>query len=293
MPPKTFLFGITVIAVIIIIAGVSWTFFNNPPALSPTPSATPQITPLPALTPAPSGTPEVLYTPSPSPSAVPSPQEQVRDSTMIYIKATHPETAPIMTSLSWSSGRLDTGLVGAETIIFYSGGWTVTLQYPVNADPAYTITANYTGGDVFVIWQGTYQSGMFADENYASVNLATPGPSPSPSPSPLSTQERARDAVMAFISISHNETTQYMYTLDWTGGRVITGLIGAEKYQYLSNGWNVTMQYPVVPNPLYTMSVTYISLVSQIFPEKPIVEWQGTWQNGTVTEKAGTYKFTP
>jgi hypothetical protein len=282
MPPKTFLFGITVIAVVIIIAGVSWTLVSNKPSPTPSPSPTQQITPYPVLTPAPStpafptstGNPDTLNgtTSVPSTTQMPSPQDQIRDAAMIYIKYNHPETAPIITNASWSTGKLETGLVGSETIIYYDGGWTVTVQYPVVPNPVYTVTANYTVGDVYVVWQATYDAGAFKDESYASVNLhtsSTATPTPSPSSSPLSTQEQARDAIMGYLRTNHNETAVYMQNLAWTGGRATpAGIVGAETYTYLSNGWNITMQYPVYPNPLYTVTAKYVSPVSQVFPEK-------------------------
>jgi hypothetical protein len=78
-----------------------------------------------------------------------------------------------------------------------------------------------------------------------------------------------------------------MQSLNWTGGRVDRGLIvGAELYTYISGGWNVTMTYPVYPNPIYTVTADYSS-PSLGIPYRVI--WEGTWQNGTITETSYTF----
>jgi hypothetical protein len=47
----------------------------------------------------------------------------------------------------------------------------------------------------------------------------------------------------------------------------------------------VTIQYPVVLNPIYTVNATYSSPANVGNP----ITWQGTLQNGTVTETAYTF----
>ena len=110
---------------------------------------------------------------------------------------------------------------------------------------------------------------------------------PTATPSPL-TQEQVRDAVMNSIKIYHNETTQFMQNLTWTGGKVDTGLVGAEKYVYTTlkpvpgaAGWTVTLDYPVVPNPTYTVTANY----TQSGVQSPYsIVWTGTSQNGNITQ---------
>ncbi len=193
-----------------------------------------------------------------------------------------------MTNAAWTGGRVDTTILGSETYIYSSAGWTVTIEYPVVPDPKYTITANYSANNLFVFWQGTDQSGTFTETNYAFSGLV----SPTPSPTQLSTQEQVRDAIMLFIRTSHNETAPYMQMQAWTGGRATSAdMLGSETYSYLSHGWDVTMRFPVTPNPIYNINATYVSPVSQYFPEKAIVSWQGTWQNGTIVET--NYAYSP
>jgi hypothetical protein len=99
----------------------------------------------------------------------------------------------------------------------------------------------------------------------------------------ISTQELARDVVMAYIKNSHPETGQFMKSLAWTGGRENSKLLGAETYVYQSQGWNVTIYYIVVANPVYSLTVDYSTAPNE--PSMPYrVIWQGTWKNGCVTE---------
>ena len=208
-------------------------------------------------------------------------QEQVRDATMAYIETNHPETAQLMIDLSWTGGRQETGLLGAETYIYNSTSWIVTIHYPVVQNPIYSVNASFCGTELSVDWQGTYEGGAIAETSYVASNLSV-----------LSTQEQVRDAIMVYIEANHNETTQYMQSLSWTGGRATPAmLVGSETYIYQTIGWNVTMQYPVVLDPTYTVTAKYTSPVSQITPEQIIVDWQGIWQNGTITETG--YVFNP
>ncbi len=271
---RTLIYGIAIVLVIVIVGGyVGYTFVNsNQPnsTSSPSPQASPT---LPA---------EV------SPSPEPSTQEQVRDAALAYIEANHPEAAQFMQSLSWSGGRIETGLVGAENYVYTtltsalgSAGWTVTLSYPVVPNPIYTVTANYTQTGVQnpaeISWNGTWQGGTITETNYISnVNSA-----------PV-LQEQVRDDVMSYIQAIHVETGQFMQNLQWTGGIVDTGLVGSVQYVYttvhgmLGGGWwTVVLHNPVVPNPVYTVTVNY----TQTGVQTPYnVFWNGTWQDDSITE---------
>jgi hypothetical protein len=92
------------------------------------------------------------------------------------------------------------------------------------------------------------------------------------------TQEQVRDATMTYVRINHPETAQCMKSLSWTGGNITPkGVVGGATYSCTSDGWNVTMQYPVVPNALYSITANYVAPSAH-------VACQGTWQNGTITE---------
>jgi hypothetical protein len=107
-------------------------------------------------------------------------------------------------------------------------------------------------------------------------------PTPTPSPPELTTQERIRDSVMNYIKSNHPETAQFMKDLVWTGGRVTPpNILGAEKFMYYSQGWNVTIDYHLVPNAIYNIvadySAPYIGIPYRII-------WNGTWQNEVIIE---------
>jgi hypothetical protein len=211
-----------------------------------------------------------------------APQEQARDDVMIYIRTHHVETAQFMTSLTWTGGRINTGLLGAEKYVYNSNGWTVSIQYPVVLNPIYTINATYispvseiTPEQAIFAWQGTWQKGSINETSFTNAQLLT--------------QEQVRDAAMNYIRTNHADAVPYAQNLTWTGGRATPeGLVGSETYTYFSTGWNVTMQYPVVPNAIYKISADYSAPSTE--PSIPIrVIWEGTWQNGTITETNYTF----
>jgi len=198
--------------------------------------------------------------------------EQIRDETMLFIASKHTETAPLLNAFSWSGGKQDTGVLGSETYLFTTGNWLVEVIYPLVHDPLYVINANYTSSDAAVDWAGTYRNGTLSETNCV-IKITT---------IVSLTQGQIRDQTMAFVEIYHNEAVPYMQSLTWTGGRATPeGLMGAETYSYQSSGWNVTMQYPVVPNPVYTITVQYTPLTSG---GSVLLSWLGTMQNGTIIE---------
>lgn len=111
-------------------------------------------------------------------------------------------------------------------------------------------------------------------------------------PQEFTNQGQIRDSVINYIKTQHNQTAPYMQDFMWTGGMMSNGMmVGSSNYSYQSNGWNVTMQYPITLNPKYTITANYTSLISEIFPPRNMIMWSGTWQNGTITETS--YSFTP
>ncbi len=150
----------------------------------------------------------------------------------------------------------------------------------------------------YVIWQSGNQNPPAASPTPSPSPSPTPTPTPSPNETPTPTpmtqpQVQARDDAMLYIRTHHIETAQFITSLLWEGGRIDTGLLGSEKYIYTNlksiiGGWSVTIQYPIVLNPIYTINVTYTSPVSQITPEQAIIAWQGTWQNGNINETSYT-----
>jgi hypothetical protein len=279
---KTIMYGIAIVLVIVIVSGgyLGYTTLNQPASAA---------SPSPAATPTPTETPKESQPPNEVSLPADSTQTQVRDEIMTYIECNHPESAQFMQSLSWSGGRVETGLIGAENYVYTtmtvapgSAGWTVTLHYPVVPNSIYTVTVNYTQTGVQypvdISWNGTWQNGTITETNYLSnINSVTPQP-----------QEQVRNDAMNYIQAIHGETDQFMQDLSWTGGRVDTGLVGAETYVYTTEHgmlggawWTVELDYPVVPNPPYTVKINY----TQTGVQTPYnVFWNGTWQNGCIDE---------
>ena len=182
LPNKMFLFGITVLAVVIIVGGLSWTLFNNNNQLSPSqnsqtngaspepgdqnPEATPSDTnpesPSPSTTPPSDGT----ETPNPSSSPTTMSQEQIRDITMSAVKAKHPETASLMVNLNWTGGRSEAGSPDNETYLYYSPGWTVTVENPLTSEPTYTVTGTYNSETMFITFGAVYKNGVLNITSY-------------------------------------------------------------------------------------------------------------------------------
>ncbi len=206
-----------------------------------------------------------------------STQAEIRDAAVAYILSNHTEAAPLLTNLTWIGGRVETGLLGSEVYEYNSTGWTMKIQYPVVPNPTYTITANYSSGDAAVAWVGTLENRAVTETSYAAANLTAE----------LSVQEQVRESVMAFLKAYRSESAQFVQNLVWAGGRTTPeGTVGAETYLYQGNGWTLEMQYPVVPDPLFTVSANYTGRGMY-----SIVAWQGTWQAGTIMETS--YAYTP
>lgn len=65
-------------------------------------------------------------------------------------------------------------------------------------------------------------------------------------------------------------------------------MLGAETYTYQNGGWNVTINYPVIPEPVYNVIVHYAVPAGQIGIPYRVV-WDGTWQDGNITETKFTF----
>ncbi len=269
MLPKTLVFGVIIIIIVLAIGAFGFSQLNNSvnqssqsPSQSTSPIATSTVTSPP--------------TPTPSPTPVPQTLEEIRDSAVYFLNTSHREVAAIISDLTWSGGRVDAGVVGSEIYVYTSKTWNMTIQYPVVQDPTYTITANYTRGIMTITWVATYQSGTFTEVKYTTDygTVAT-------------TEEQVRDVTINYIASKHSEILPYMPPFSWSGGLQDNGIVGSALYRYQNEGWTVTIQYPIVENPVYNVNATYISPTTR----STIINWQGLWENGAVVENA--YTFTP
>jgi hypothetical protein len=101
----------------------------------------------------------------------------------------------------------------------------------------------------------------------------------------LTLREDIRDAAINYIRANHDDAAPFLnsFNLAWTGGRIDTGLLGGETYKYQSPDWTVTLQYPVVPNPRYSITAEYSAQSSSGNLGIPYsITWTGTWQNGII-----------
>ena len=249
---RTLVIGITVAVIVIIVAGVAaWALLNSNqpsnPSSTPTPTASPQAT----------QTPEPI-----------SEQEQIRDAVVTFIQDNHARTSEIMTDLNWTGGE-SSSIPGYVTYVYCSGDWSVTIGYPVVLNPIYSVNASYTSGDVTVTWTGKYENGAIIETNYCQNNLVVP-----------TAQEMIRDTAVEFIKSEHVEVARFLEVMSWSGGRTTAeGLLGYETYTYTTRHWTFVIGYPVVPNPSYDLTATFIA-------GNAAVNWTGTYQNGTVTESS-------
>jgi hypothetical protein len=153
------------------VAGTSCYIATRPAETTPT--STPAPTPTPTTT---AVTPTSTASANPTPASTPTPtnlttQEEVRDSVMAFIRLNHAETEQFMRDLTWTGGRVTPqNLIGAETYIYYSQSWNVTISYPVVPNAIYKITADYSAVSIGipyrVIWQGTWQIGIINETSY-------------------------------------------------------------------------------------------------------------------------------
>jgi hypothetical protein len=85
---------------------------------------------------------------------------------MDYIRKNHPDAAVFVKDLAWSGGRTTApGIIGGETYVYTSGGWTVTISYTVYYDVTYKVTVeNEQEG---IAWTGTVHEGTVSETRYS------------------------------------------------------------------------------------------------------------------------------
>ncbi len=80
--------------------------------------------------------------------------------------------------------------------------------------------------------------------------------------------ESARDTAIAYILQAHEEVGAPQVPTSWEMENLTPGLLGASNLQYTADGWTVTVSYPVVLEPTYTVDVDYSGEVC--------FQWTGT-----------------
>ena len=143
-------------------------------------------------------------------------------------------------------------------------------------------TGQYQGWTLFLEYQTINEAASLPLVGYLLVPPSFVAmPTPSPSSSELKTQQ-IRDAAMNYIAANHPETAQFMNDLSWIGGSANPpGFVGSVTYKYFSQGWTVTVSYPVVLNPVYSVTAHYQAFSKGINYD---IVWSGTWQNNVINE---------
>lgn len=139
MPNKTLTTATAIVIIIIAAASTAWIYNNS--------NSTPTTTP----------------TPTPEPKTS---QEQARNDVIDQIQREHYEPRFLMTDLNWKGGKIATDTIGTETYMYESGFWTVLIEYPVVADPIYTVYVDFSRVSPSVSWQGTWQAPHNVTENH-------------------------------------------------------------------------------------------------------------------------------
>lgn len=95
--------------------------------------------------------------------------------------------------------------------------------------------------------------------------------------------EFARDTAIDYILSAHEELIALSVPTSWEMQNLTPGILGASKFRYTSDGWNVTVSYPIVLEPTYTIEVDYAV--------EPGFQWNGTVShNWNVSETNYTIK---
>jgi len=106
--------------------------------------------------------------------------------------------------------------------------------------------------------------------------------------------QQVRGMTMGYIKAHHIETVQYMENFTWIGGPLNFWGTDTSSYSYQSTGWNITIQHGTGMSSIidvlwptnYKVTATY---TAQTTPEKIIISWQGTLQNGIIIQTAYTF----
>ena len=94
------------------------------------------------------------------------------------------------------------------------------------------------------------------------------GTTPEPQESVPEPPEFARDTAIDYILQTHQEIGAIQVPSSWETQNLTPGLLGASNLQYTNGGWTVTVSYPVVLEPTYTVDVDYSGEVC--------FQWTGT-----------------
>jgi hypothetical protein len=171
LPSRTFIYAITVLAVVIIAGGVAWTFFGSDEP--DTPSVPDNSLPVSGNPSGPSwfGNPQTTE-PSGNSSETPGESlvtvdEEARDAAVAFMKSTHPGIAQYLSDLSWNGGWIDSEEENTEAYVYYAQEWTFTVKWQSVSNPVYKISAQYASETTTIVWEGSYQNGVVKETSFS------------------------------------------------------------------------------------------------------------------------------
>jgi hypothetical protein len=96
--------------------------------------------------------------------------------------------------------------------------------------------------------------------------------------------EFARDTSITYILQAHEELGALSVPSSWEMENLTPGLLGASNLQYTGDGWTVTVSYPVVLEPTYTVEVEYTGEVGFQWTGTVSQDWNVAETNFTVVQ---------
>jgi len=91
--------------------------------------------------------------------------------------------------------------------------------------------------------------------------------------------QQAMDSSMAHLFANHDVPFSFPHYGGWTTENTTpTGMVGSSTWLCTQEGWSVEVTYPVVPEPVYTVTIDY-SQPGMGIPYH--LHWEGTYHNGT------------
>lgn len=211
-----------------------------------------------------------------------------RDSVIAYLSENYPDAQNWTSNLAWSGGRQNASTADLEAYVYCTNEWTVQLNSTTALNPLYVVDANYTKGDVTLDWMGVCQNGTVVEQGYVVYDVDFLAVEP----------YQAAWGALQYMIENHEDVLEYLNAYGLTGGRVASeGVVGSERYRYVGVAWNettlyevgwvISVEYPVVPDPVYSVNITYVPAGAV----QAIINWQGTWQDEALTETL--YSCTP
>jgi len=170
--------------------------------------------------------------------------EEAKDLVVAYILENYPEFKDVKTPEAWSFEIVTGDLLGYQTIIYTGEGWIVKVSHAVVLEPTYTVEVTHEDVDGFQ-WKGEIdQSGSVSGDSQDHQQILSP--------------EEARDAAVEYVLSNYPALSGVNVPQSWeTNDLTPQGLVGSSKLEYTAKGWRVTVSYPVVWKPAYTVEITF------------------------------------